>query len=341
MMASRAVKRALYHSGLLALARLARQRVRGLVLRYHAITEGESAVPYATPGICLPVEAFGLQMAFLRRAYSVVGLDALTDALAGGCSLPPRSVAITFDDGYADNEELAARILQRQGVSATFFVSTGFLGSGCMWNDRVIEAIRACEAARLDLSALGLGNHPLGSIHERRHAIASLLAAIKHYEPARRETVTKSIAVAAGDNPAPALMMAEQQVRSLRTLGMDVGAHTVTHPILTRVSRAAAHNEMSASKSELERLLGEPVRLFAYPNGVPVKDYAAEHTELACDCGFIAAVSTAWGAASARSDRYQLPRFTPWDSTRLRYGARLLANFTRTEQVAARGSAAS
>ena len=70
-------KRVLHHSGLLALARLARTRVRALVLRYHALTDGSDAVLYATPGICLPVEAFRLQMAFIRRAYRVVPLEEL------------------------------------------------------------------------------------------------------------------------------------------------------------------------------------------------------------------------------------------------------------------------
>ena len=68
---------------------------------------------------------------------------------------------------------------------------------------------------------------------------------------------------------------------------------------------------------------------------MPHEDYAAEHAQMVQDCGFIAAVSTAWGAASARSQRYQLPRFTPWDKSRLRYGARLLANYARNEKTAA------
>ena len=128
--------------------------------------------------------------------------------------------------------------------------------------------------------------------------------------------------------------MRPEQVRGLRALGMDVGAHTVTHPILTRLSPDTARAEMHDSKQELERILGEPVRLFAYPNGVPEQDYAVEHAKMARECGFDAAVSTAWGAASMRSDRFQLPRFTPWDRARWRYGARLLANFNRTEQTA-------
>ena len=130
------------------------------------------------------------------------------------------------------------------------------------------------------------------------------------------------------------LMMQPEQVRQLRALGMDIGAHTVTHPILSRLEPNAAFEEMARSKDELESLLSEPIELFAYPNGVPHRDYSAEHVAMARDCGFKAAVSTSWGAASARSDRFQLPRFTPWDRTRIRYGARLLGNLRHAEQAA-------
>ena len=256
------------------------------------------------------------------------------DALYGG-RIPARALAITFDDGYADNEEVAAPILHRLGLTATFFVSTGFLGDGCMWNDRVIEAIRACDAPELDLRPCGLGLHPLDSPAARRRAIDTTLVDIKHLPSAQRATTTEAIVAAAGGRPSPPLMMRPAQVRRLRELGMEVGAHTVSHPILTRLPPEAAFDEMHRGKRELEEILREPVGLFAYPNGVPVQDYAPEHVRMVRECGFDAAVSTAWGAASARSDRYQLPRFTPWDRTPLRYGVRLLSNLRRVERVAA------
>jgi len=92
---------------------------------------------------------------------------------------------------------------------------------------------------------------------------------------------------------------------------------------------------MRDGKAQLEQILGETVNLFAYPNGVPDQDYSAVHATMVRECGFKAAVSTAWGAASMRSDRYQLPRFTPWDRTRLRFGVRLLLNLRQTHALAA------
>ena len=276
---------------------------------------------------------FERQMRWATSMFNVLPLSAAIDRLYAG-TLPSRALAVTFDDGYADNEELAAPILKRLGMSATFFVATGFLGGGCMWNDQIIEAIRGCKAGELDLTSFGLSLFSLAGTEARRAAIANTLKGIKHFEPARRQAVTDAIVALAGANPSPPLMMQPGQVRSLRMQGMEVGAHTVTHPILTRLEPATAFAEMRDSKEELERILGAPVNLFAYPNGVPGKDYALEHARMARECGFGGAVSTAWGAASANSDRFQLPRFTPWDRTRFRYGARLLANLARDESRA-------
>lgn len=280
------------------------------------------------------VAAFETRMRWVRDWFNVLPLAQAIERLRSG-TIPARALAITFDDGYADNEELAAPILKRLDLTATFFVATGFLGGGCMWNDQVIEAIRGCEAQTIDLTSAGLAHHSLATIDARRETIGALLTGIKHLEPAHRQAVTDQIAAAAGASPSLGLMMRPEQVRSLRALGMSVGAHTVTHPILTRLSPLAALAEMRESKDELEQILREPVELFAYPNGVPGQDYARDHAAMARECGFGAAVSTAWGAASIDSDRFQLPRFTPWDRTRFRYGARLLANLGRTEKVAA------
>jgi peptidoglycan/xylan/chitin deacetylase (PgdA/CDA1 family) len=271
---------------------------------------------------------FERRMQWVRTWFNVLPLSDAAQRLADG-TLPPRALAITFDDGYADNREVAAPILRRLGLTATFFIATGFLDGGCMWNDRVIEALRSCDAASLDLSALGLGSFGLDDMTSRRRTASAVLKAIKHLEPPARQAATDAVVHTAGGRPVPALMMSVDQLRELRALGMQVGAHTITHPILARTTEAEALREIATGKAQLEALLGEPVSLFAYPNGVPGADYLPEHVRMVRDVGFVAAVSTAWGAASATSDRFQLPRFTPWDRSRWRFGARLLTNLGR------------
>jgi peptidoglycan/xylan/chitin deacetylase (PgdA/CDA1 family) len=305
-------------------------RGRLSILIFHRV------LPAADPLIPeLPTTAeFETAMRWVRDWFNVLPLGEAIERLYAG-TIPARALAITFDDGYADNEQHAAPILANLGLSATFFIATGFIGSGCMWNDQVIEAIRRMRAPELDLRPHGLPVHALNTDAQRRQAVGVVLTAIKHLEPDRRQSIADAIGALAGFERPPALMMSGDQVRALRARGMDIGAHTVTHPILTRLGADAARDEMARSKRDLEQLLGEPVRLFAYPNGVPGQDYGPEHATMARECGFAAAVSTAWGAASTTSDRFQLPRFTPWDRTRLRYGVRLLHNLQRSERIAA------
>ena len=315
---------------MLRLAFELRSRARLSIMIFHRVLHAQYPLLPGEPDAA----AFEQRMLWIRSWFNVLPLAQAVEQLYDG-RLPSRALSITFDDGYADNAEVAAPILRKLGLNATFFVSTGFLEGGCMFNDRVIEAIRACRLSHIDLSSLELGSHPLSTPVQRRQAIEALLAGVKHRPPAARTAAVNAIVRACEVQAPRALMMRPSQVRQLRDLGMDVGAHTVGHPILTRLAKDEARQEIATSKAYLEDLLGVAVPLFAYPNGAPGRDYGREHVDIVRDCGFAAAVSTGWGAASPSSDRFQLPRFTPWDQTRLRYGARLLLNLGRAEQAVA------
>jgi len=281
---------------------------------------------------------------WMARWFNVLPLDIAVNSLRAG-TLPARAAAITFDDGYADNHDVALPILRRHGLSATFFIATSFLDGGRMWNDTVIECVRRAPGPRLDLGWLGLpGVGPLevGDWATKRAAIGQLLRALKYQPLPRRNALVEQLAATNSGLLPQGLMMRSEQVRTLRDAGMQVGAHTQTHPILAKLSREQARAEMLGSKQTLEGLLSEPVRSFAYPNGKPDTDYSAESVQIARELGFELAVSTAWGAASRSMDPLQIPRFTPWDRSRWRYAARL-ANNLRTEgrRAAAYANAAS
>lgn len=275
---------------------------------------------------------FDLLLSWLRDWFNVLPLAEAVARLQHG-NLPMRAAAITFDDGYADNHDVALPILQRQGLSATFFIAVGFLDGGRMFNDTVIETVRRCGQPALDLTLLGLGRHAVGSLAEKRQAIPVLLNQIKYLPFAqRRETVDALAAIAEVTLPDD-LMMTRQQVKALHEAGMGIGAHTVRHPILARLEAKEAEQEIAGSREFLQALLSEPVSLFAYPNGKPENDYRREHVEIVRRLGFKAAVSTAWGVARGDSDVFQLPRFTPWERPRWRFGLGLLRNYGRTPMV--------
>lgn len=276
-------------------------------------------------------ELFEARLRWLKRWFNVVSAETAIDGLCSG-DLPARAALITFDDGYADNFEVALPLLQRYDCQATFFVTTDFLDGGRMFNDTVIQAMRLSAAAHLDLRDLNLGLHPLGDSAQRRAAIEAVLPKLKYFEPDERARAVGLIAQRAQARLPDNLMMTSQQVRKMRAAGMTIGAHTRTHPILLRLNDAEARREIEQGRRLLEDITQQPVEFFAYPNGRPGQDYDARHVRLVRELGFRAAFSTVWGSAAGGCDLYQIPRFSPWDRTPYRFALRMAQNLRREPQ---------
>lgn len=272
--------------------------------------------------------AFDAMLGWIGSQFRVLDPLEACERLAAG-ALPARAAAITFDDGYRDNHDVALPLLQKHGMKAAFFIATGFTGGGAMFNDRVIEAVRRCAADALDASDAGLGVLPLADASQRRQAIATLLSAVKHLDPARRAAAVEGIVQAAGADAPADLMMDEPQLRRLAACGMRLGGHTRTHPILRVLDDAAAHREIAGGRDDLQAMTGEPARLFAYPNGRLGDDFEPRHADLARSAGFSFAFTTHAGVSDAGTPAFLLRRFTPWDRTRARFGARSLINLAR------------
>lgn len=268
---------------------------------------------------------FDTVLGWIASWFNVLPLDEAVSCLERG-SLPERAAAITFDDGYADNYTVALPVLKHHGLGATFFIATAYLDGGCMWNDQVITAIRTCTSDRVDLGTIGLGSWSLGSARERRTAIDAIIGRLKYADSDHRGDLAKEVVAATRTETPGDLMLSSQQVRELRAAGMGIGAHTVTHPILARVSLEVASREVAEGSEMLRGLIGDPIEFFAFPNGKPGIDYLREHVDLLRGHGFRAAVSTSAGVAGQGADIMQLPRFTPWDRKRARFGLRALGN---------------
>jgi peptidoglycan/xylan/chitin deacetylase (PgdA/CDA1 family) len=307
----------------------AHRKQRLSILIYHRVLPVRDPMRPGEP----TVDEFDAQMRILRQFFHPLPLVEAVERLQAG-TLPDGAVCVTFDDGYADNEIHARPVLGKYRIPATVFVSTGFLNGGRMWNDTVIEVIRGCKDSALDLRELNLGRYPLDTIEKRREAADSILLQIKHLDPNARIALVNDIAKRGPALPDD-LMLTDTQVQSLARNGVSIGAHTVNHPILSSVPVGTAHREIQDSKLYLERVVQEPIDVFAYPNGRPELDYGIAHRNLVSEMGFKAAVSTHWGVGACESDRYQLPRFTPWDRHPVKFGLRLLANFRRLDPLLA------
>jgi peptidoglycan/xylan/chitin deacetylase (PgdA/CDA1 family) len=284
-------------------------RGRLLILTYHRVCPEPDALITGNAHAA----GFRRQMQVLARGFNVLPLVEAVERMHAG-TLPARAVCITFDDGYADNAEVAAPILADCGLPATFFIATGFLDGGRMWNDTLIETVRAARGAALDLTVLGLGRFALDNAAARAAAVTDLIG--------------RCI-----DLPRD-LMMRSDQVGALHAAGMEIGAHTVSHPILSATTPARAEEEIVASRDRLAALTGAHVRAFAYPNGKPGVDYGGEHVEMVRRAGFTVGASTIWGAAEAAHDPLQLPRVGFAETSRLLLGLKLMRAFAERTSTA-------
>lgn len=292
-------------------------------------------LPHADP--LLPDEPdaarFDLLCRWIGRYYRVLPLGEAVARLGRG-DLPAAAACITFDDGYRDNLTVAAPILRRHGLPATVFVATGYTGGGRMWNDSVIESVRALPAGEWDGREFGLGVYALGDAASRVRAYGDVLNRLKHLPYDTRQAHADAIAARAGLPAGGSPMMDRSELRALRDAGIDIGAHTRLHPILATLSDSQAEAEIAGSRDELSSWLGETPTLFAYPNGVPQRDYSSRDVALVRRLGFGAAVSTAWGCSGANDDVFQLRRFTPWDTRQFKFAARCMLNRFRAPVLA-------
>jgi peptidoglycan/xylan/chitin deacetylase (PgdA/CDA1 family) len=328
------LKSSVTHSAILSAAAALRRAIwpmrRGnVILMYHRITR-TNVDPWA---LCVDPNNFSQQMEALKSIATPIPLTELPDA-------DPQhpSVAITFDDGYLDNLEIAQPILGQHGIPATIFVNTGYVGKyhGYWWDE--LEAIflhpGVLPARGLKLSVAGQNYNweidptdleyqeadcathrpwiawkqpPPTSRHAVFFAVWSLL---REAETAQREEGICRIRQWAGasERHTPVRCMTPEELREVsRGPLLSVGAHTISHSRLSQLSESSQWTEISESKSILEQILGRPVYTFSYPFGGR-NDYTDRTVEAVRAAGYRLACSNFEGTVGPKSDRFQLPR---------------------------------
>ncbi len=297
---------------------------RLIILTYHRVLSDIDPMVPTEPTASI----FERQLSWVSEFLDVIALPNAMQMIASG-TLPTRAACITFDDGYRNNYEIAVPILERFRMPATFFIATGAVGRGAMWNDLIIESARCC-GNRLDLRRYGLDEYLIHSDEERPNMANKVLDSMKYMPVDERFEQSREIYRAYAGNEDPALMMTKAMVRSLAEKGFDVGGHTVEHPILEKVPDERAVAEIQGCRDWLEQVTGRQPLTFAYPNGRPGIDFSAKHQTMVREAGFHCAVSTAWGCALPSSNPMSLPRLVPWETTRARYFARLCKTYAQS-----------
>ena len=306
--AAPAGKRLLFGMGAFDVVRRVRPS-RGLaILRYHAVC-GDEGHSYADPGICVTPAGFERHVAYLASRYRVLPLPEAASYIRAGKTLPANAVAITFDDGYADNLP-AARVLHKYGVNATFYITAGCLkGEAPFWPSEIRQLVARMTTPTIELEANGNRvSIRCGNAAERRLAIRALAKLFKSQTIPVRERLREQLRAAAGGGDTVSYMLTWDELREMHRLGMTIGAHTVTHPNLPNAGLEAARTEIEGSRTRLERELAAPVTMFSYPNGGAERYMTRAVAQLVRDSGFEAA-STSWnGFAGPASDVFALER---------------------------------
>lgn len=316
----------------LALAAAGALERRLSVVLFHRVVTQPDALLMHEPD----TRRFAEQLAWLQASFNILPLPDALERLYSG-RLPAGALAISFDDGYRDNVFNALPVLKHYGLPATFFVTSGYLDGGMMWNDRVVEAVRHWPTSQIDLDNHALGVHALAS--GRAQVMELLLQALKYRAYPERDAIADELHVRSGAPPMR-MMMDAHDIRCLRAAGMTIGGHTANHPILHAMSRAGAEREIVENKTALEAILGEQIEIFAYPNGKPFRDFDGREIEILRHSGYRYALTTSDGTADRHTSAFQIPRFTPWDLRCERYLARMLLNYFRRPQRVPESAAA-
>jgi len=326
--------------------KLGRPRPRGLILMYHRVTAG-IADPWR---LCVSPENFAQQLDELKRSWRVTSLEELATSTDG---IQPLPIAITFDDGYADNLHAGVPALADRGLPATFFVVSGMVDAAReFWWDELERLllrrdslpaaisipiagerrqfpISAAAAAPIDPVVASAATRPWDASAETRLGFFySVWQALQSLDDDGRRRALAAIRdqLSIGETPRPShrIMTATELKRLAATSRIDVGAHSVTHAALSAHGSDDQLREMERSKRDLEAMIERPVRGFAYPYG----DLGPTTSRLAELAGFDFACTTEEGHVSARSRPFELPRVAvgDWDGATF---ARRLVDFVR------------
>ena len=302
----------LHHAGLLSpitrAVGYARRQAAFPILTYHRVNDDGDPFFRA-----LPTAVFERQMRHVARNYRVLPLEELVDRLQRG-GLPRNALAITFDDGYRDNLTHAAPILARLGLPATIFLATGFIGTAEVpWVDRLAHGLKKCAA---DSVRTPWGKElDLAGVAARLRAMERTLEYFKGVPDEERHRALEALLAALGVTDQRAfknLMLSWDDVHALQGLGFTIGAHTVNHPILSRVTPQRAWTEILGSRTMIESACGTAPRAFAYPNG-GAADYTDTVRRLVREAGFSCAVTTRFGLNTPNTNPWELRRGGPWE----------------------------
>ena len=287
---------------------------------YHRVFE-TSSDPWE---LCVSPKHFSCHLELLRRYYPVLSLQQLLSALKSA-QLPKRAVVLTFDDGYADNLWNAKPLLEKYELPATIFVTTGSLDNSneFWWDDleRILLQPRKLPK-RLQLQIQGKSYEwPVISSGEREIAYMAIHQILQPLKASERDPVIDKLFVRANVDPKGRPdyrpLTTDELIQLAQSKFIDIGAHAVTHPFLSVMSRDSQFVEIFGSRKKLEDILGCRVNTFSYPYG----NLSADTVDMVAEAGFVSALTIDDDAVRKGTNPLLLGRFGvgDWDGDRFKH----------------------
>ena len=295
-----------YKSGLFELGRLMR-RQKLTILCYHRFS------PTSDANDAIPANLFELHLRYLKKRFTVISFSDLSYILEGKL-LVKNPLIVTVDDGYCDFAKVAMPLLEKYEVPATLFVTTRFVdGEIWLWPDIVTYAVSRTPKTEIEVFD---SESPflLRTPEEKELASTRIQNICKRLAEEDKAEFLMELSDRLGVQiplypPAEFQPVSWKDLKHFDTRLVEVGSHTVTHPILSRVAAEHAQKEIEESKEYIENKLGREVLAFAYPNGMP-GDYTTENKETLRETGYNYAVSCTFGFNTPDSDVFELKRIT-------------------------------
>jgi peptidoglycan/xylan/chitin deacetylase (PgdA/CDA1 family) len=306
----------LHYAGILWLCRRLTRRGCAIVLTYHRVLPpAEWARSFSSDAIIVTPGTFSRQMRFLRRRFHPLTLEQFTRHLEQRRPFPANACVVTFDDGWRDNHDYAYGILQQEGVPATVFVPTAFVGSARgFWQERLSRLVymvyRTPSLHRHSVvTEMKLGHLLKLPAKRARSEVKRYVRSFKDAGPDVVDGMIERLSRAvskheASDTEGVDGFLDWPQVWHMKRGGVSFGAHGTTHATLPRLPAAKIRGELLESRETIRRETTATVDALAYPNG----DYDDETAALAREAGFRLAFTTSRGVIRATDDPYTLKR---------------------------------
>jgi len=291
------------------------------VVTYHGVLPpGYRSIDASLDGSLITAETLQQQIRLLKERYQVISPDDALAWIEKRSALPPRAVLLTCDDGRSNCLTDMVPVLQEEGVGCIFFVTGASVAQSrsVLWYEELFLHFLRARSGSFEISSDGViirGN--LGSPEQRRAVWWDSVRRLSEFSAEVRGSFLLAARTEFGlespiDLQSPEScrrfgLMTGTELRQLVSAGMSVGAHTMSHPMLSRTPAALAAEEIAGSKVALESVLQRPVWAFAYPFG-DSQSVTSQILEMAQTAGFLAAFLNYGGGLGVDLPRYSLPR---------------------------------